>query len=115
MLPHDVRDINQEVEAMNKHTPGPWRVGRNRLGSPNIYGRSNSKPICFLWMGDDDSESYSECVNAAANGPVLAAAPDLLEACELLVLALGTMPARSRASIAGYDKAVKAIKKARGK
>lgn len=64
---------------MSKHTPGPWRVTEGRRIDS---GRGYSTAIADVWAhgeGADDAPSTGE---AEANARLLAAAPDLLEACK---------------------------------
>ena len=59
----------------DKHTPGPWRVDDNYVLC--LYdGRPNN--ICRMLGRGDETE---------ANARLIAAAPDLLEACEVMVAA----------------------------
>lgn len=66
---------------MAEHTPGPWRVNDHRMRtSPKVYGpwmrgRGGPRKIADIY-GPGDSDVY-------ANARLIAAAPDLLEACEL--------------------------------
>ena len=76
-----------------KHTPGPWRIGTSsgplkELGfndPPAIYGKNNNSVLAILGGGSIHFE------NAKANARLIAAAPDLLEACEQ-ALALDWFP-----------------------
>jgi hypothetical protein len=67
-----------------KHTPGPWKVIKN----PNIHK---------IHFGMIDSEKCSigsvsyETENAEANAKLIAAAPDLLEACKGMMAILETL------------------------
>jgi hypothetical protein len=68
-----------------KHTPGPWRVGREEKYHSFVSCRSSE---------DDLSDRNAGCWVAEAKGPdheanarLIAAAPELLEALERLVRA----------------------------
>lgn len=73
---------------MNKHTPGPWVVGKAaRNPYPDPPGDKWSIAAYGCWIAgvypfvrgcQDDSE-------AKANARLIAAAPDLLEACRAMV------------------------------
>lgn len=70
---------------MSKHTPGPWKV--NKINS-RIYvegGIIDNHGVCA------HVETYSEdpSVEDFANANLIAAAPDLLAACEEALLAMG--------------------------
>ena len=79
---------------MSKHTPGPWspdkegRVWRRPLSDLYEYGGTvaGDKPLATVHKGwyDEDQQGYP--VNA--NTHLIAAAPDLLEACKDLLNAL---------------------------
>lgn len=68
---------------MSKHTPGPWRPGNWGASvvsdSPVECGINGSDAI-ESYGGHLIAESISEC-----NRPLILAAPDLLEALELLI------------------------------
>ena len=71
------------------HTPGPWEAEYSDYGEEIWYGGEGAgvwsikgPKECYLaGMGD---ESADEQERAAANARLIAAAPDLLEACERL-------------------------------
>lgn len=69
---------------MNKHTPGPWYVGSGMYEGRNIYSTAS--------VTDGEGFTYQPVVATAednevacwdANARLIAAAPDLLEACEI--------------------------------
>ena len=66
-----------------KHTPGPWSIdGPNRFGCPRIT--APYKPTCTYLI----AEASPDCPDDAtmqANARLIAAAPDLLAACEALL------------------------------
>ena len=74
---------------MSKHTPGPWTLKKDR--SPNGYphGISAIDPtdelkfeVCAIFGQYNDRVATPM---SAANARLIAAAPDLLEACEALI------------------------------
>jgi hypothetical protein len=85
---------------MSKHTPGPWHYAECQMGTPFV-----------------DTESVGDLLAAAlpldeekANAHLIAAAPDLLAACEMWVNA-ETVSSTTQA----HEMASRAIAKARGK
>ena len=57
----------------DKHTPGPWRVvNKPRLSSLEVYAGDTA--VCELWRRADRAAEH-------ATAQLIAAAPDLLEAC----------------------------------
>ena len=75
------KDIRQAPEA--KHTPGPWNVS----GLPDTYRRdcinaNGPRPVAEVPRHNPDWQ---------ANARLIAAAPDLLEACKFLIARSGTM------------------------
>lgn len=64
-----------------KHTPGPW--ARNVSTKYPIYAESDHRKIGFALTGNGVSEE-----EAMANLSLMAAAPDLLKACQAAQLAL---------------------------
>lgn len=71
---------------MSKHTPGPWRIAENDGAYAYIKsgpGTNLMKPgqmVAKVWLQDAD---YNE-----ANARLIAAAPELLEACKQLLTTL---------------------------
>lgn len=89
-----------------KHTLGPWVIldEPNRHGSYLIYDK-NEYGIGEAWNISEDIQNY-------ANARLMAAAPDLLEACIQFVRKVECGKARSKKS---YEQMKKAIAKAEGK
>lgn len=69
---------------MPKHTPGPWFYGGSCISGPKhvIVARA-----CHSWDGDrPEPKDYDRCAprdleEHRANAQLIAAAPDLLQAC----------------------------------
>ena len=68
---------------MTKHTPGPWRVGHGSwvVSDTAVTGMDGSDAVEFY-----GGHLICESVNGP-NSHLIAAAPDLLEACEAMALA----------------------------
>lgn len=78
---------------MNKHTPGPWRVDETKaLGAYGVWTEYATHPgddgagypskICSVLQGGDRRISREQ---RDANAALIAAAPDLLEACRKIL------------------------------
>lgn len=75
---------------MSKHTPGPWRLSSE---SPNIIKRDythiglgdSSGYLIASSMGNDNSGFYATVEEGLANARLIAAAPDLLEALQIMI------------------------------
>lgn len=67
---------------MSKHTPGPWKAfarDENNYSLDDVMTEAKPhKRICNAYGGTSDSTS-----EYAANARLIAAAPDLLDACKL--------------------------------
>ena len=87
------KDIRQAPAA--KHTPGPWKVCMPAAsdGAPcggltvRYEGPSHRWHIATVYGQDKPTGIKYDQGENAANARLIAAAPDLLEACELLVQA----------------------------
>lgn len=85
-----------------KHTPGPWKaVGRDVL-SMHASPRSSGPLVCVVDDNDDD--------RWPADSALIAAAPDLLAACERLLDAVERGDHKAKA----VDAARAAIARAKG-
>lgn len=83
----------------NKHTPGPWRSGD---AFNTIFGpKGNPVTIATVFKAN------------VPNALLLSAAPELLDALETLTRAIVTQDDATMS--AAYNKALRVIKKARGK
>ena len=71
---------------MSKYTPGPWNVRERTLGNQYVIGAdtNNDGPICHTMRntGHDHTGLTAKETNYD-NAALIAAAPDLLTACEL--------------------------------
>jgi hypothetical protein len=85
---------------MSKHTPGPWFVHHDSVFATGDFDGWNEKTICHT--------SFERDGDTPANMALIAAAPELLEALEYLVENCLESEGGS------YERAVGAIKKARG-
>ena len=63
---------------MSKHTPGPWRIDRIIAFAPTIMANGRRVAKVFHKDGIEDEQ-------VLANAKLIAASPDLLEACTDLV------------------------------
>lgn len=75
---------------MSGYTPGPWRIGNLKS-----YDGYTGKPYRNVWADDpgkpDDALCVARCVDVGPvdeNARLIAAAPELLEACDLAAIAL---------------------------
>lgn len=109
-----------------KHTPGPWHA----QADPEWKGKHPYHDYRFITCGNPDIESdewmhdpssyiiakMTDCQNQKQNAQLIAAAPELLEACEALlrdcVCPLGQKKADRWSETC--DKAKWAIRKAKG-
>lgn len=71
-----------------KHTPGPWRMednwdnypGERKPGRYNIRSQDDGWNVARVWEAEETGPFSKEQVEA--NARLIAAAPELLEACE---------------------------------
>ncbi len=84
----------------NKHTPGPWKLSANQFVKGSIYG-SDSYLIASVSIGQSEYE---------ANAKLIAAAPELLAACEMALPYL-ELPS-NEITRADFEQIKAAIKKA---
>lgn len=92
-----------DAPATTAHTPGPWTVKDSR----------HKQHICANWHGDETviattTDTYGAVFEAEnlANARLMAAAPDLLEACKMaLYLVGGFSPSTAGLMAAAIEKA----------
>lgn len=88
---------------MSKHTPGPWAVRRwswptQVEGSIHQVISADSFPTAFVPAWDKPEPGEVEAGDEArANARLIAAAPELLEACKLIVSAFDALKPASAA------------------
>lgn len=91
---------------MSKHTPGPWSVAETRHGYDTVIRGPKSEPIALALIG-----GYSK-KEGGANSLLIAAAPELLEACQMLLTLIRRNAPELSGKVCGYADA--AIAKATG-
>jgi hypothetical protein len=100
-----------------QHTPGPWAVRDHWAdeGAFEVYPTRGGEPKIGQWSALAEVPEYgpNDAPEAEANARLIAAAPDLLEALELMLENLDAMYVVSPASSA-HKKARAAIAKATG-
>lgn len=90
-----------------KHSPGPWVTANPRAGFWQVFqdGEPDKGAIAVLDHSNDGHPGF-KYVTVPANAKLMAAAPDLLEACQNLENDNGAIPKHA------WDLIQKAIKKA---
>jgi hypothetical protein len=94
-----------------KHTPGPWEIGKSSGGDFTIYRYESNTHI-----GEVYSTLHGDGERGKANAALIAAAPELLEACKEALRQLGASdcpPIPDGAMVRG--KLYNAIAKAQGR
>ena len=79
---------------MNKHTPGPWRVGEYSSGTE--ITADTGQTVCFLAV--DRHDDTPTATISRANARLIAAAPKLLEAVRLFMAQYDIPGDRERAN-----------------
>lgn len=88
---------------MGKWTQGPWRAEASDYeGCLQIISADRKRPITEIWGDGDDDE---------ANARLIAAAPELVEALEMMLRAWEEVGGSDR--LIGYQKGVEALAKAK--
>lgn len=100
---------------MAEHTKGPWKVSVSTTPGCGFSVRSKSHRIAMV-EGRDPAHNMTQGDEVvAANARVIAAAPDLLEACELVAKHLGIRDDFAPLGTLDFaTKLMRAIAKARG-
>jgi hypothetical protein len=96
-----------------KHTPGPWEVEDITSQGAMVYRRiktSKDEPVGSVSAYKLSKKRDAE---AEANARLIAAAPELLEALEMMIADFGDYPASKRPCLA-FDLARAAIARATG-
>jgi hypothetical protein len=116
-------DPSASPTAGPKHTPGPWyppHLARDdvKCDCETIFSLNTEEPVAsVIWANPRDrfAVDYPSLEEAKANARLIAAAPDLLEALEALLVAVKQVPAMNHMR---YDalgiKVNAALAKARG-
>lgn len=74
-----------------QHTPGPWKWDES-WGAIVVDRPDMQKLICPMWTGCDRARMGRDVVDEdLANARLIAAAPDLLEACKIAEGAFGAL------------------------
>ncbi len=72
-------------DTASAHTPGPWKIGHAGIG------HSDCRLIYSDYQRDEVAGAthyIAHCIYNEANARLIAAAPDLLEACEWLLFSM---------------------------
>jgi len=99
---------------MNKHTPGPWKFYKGKLRPKFsqvmiIEIRDKTGKSIVKWTGFDGVNLPKKEIEA--NAHLMAAAPELLEACQLALITIESAP---RTNMFTRTKLTIAIAKAKG-
>ena len=94
----------------SKHSKGPW----HRSGANTIHSKADRVIVCYVGTADEEVREFNG-ERFEADAALIAAAPDLLEACEQALLWLGDgNPASNYPGDVVRGRMRAAIKKARG-
>jgi hypothetical protein len=121
--------VDRAERPATAHTPGPWNLDDRVLdefasedhhGFRVIYAGGRDIAYCLVTSENPDTPSEEDQDVCEANARLIAAAPELLEACEFLVQCLRdwmeTDPEGERADDLGIlNKGLAAVAKAKGK
>jgi hypothetical protein len=104
----------------NKHTPGPWKLGTLDITpfgtglSMGIDAEGHGELAMVVWQMEDDQIEGKQSLQCEANAKLIAAAPDLLEALELMLITRENERGLRGQDSPLHDRARAAIAKARG-
>jgi hypothetical protein len=87
---------------MSEHTPGPWIVDREF----NVIQSQSRRSVATTGGHSNSSDVEGVHVENVANARLIAAAPELLEACKRAVAILSACPPTVRQIIEGGDEAI---------
>ena len=69
-----------------KYTPGPWEVAEPHVDSGAMQIGSSKDYVCMIYSNPNDEVGAEQNkIEELANANLIAAAPDLLEACKSVV------------------------------
>ncbi len=97
--------------APGRHTEGPWTVLYSSGVYPSIHAGGTNIPVATLYAHTPVRSEHDVFINAEANAYLIAAAPELLKALEILLACSMPVDMIDRTAI---ELAKSAIAKARG-
>lgn len=109
---------------MNKHTPGPWEIFGEDISSPGVpcivieVGQKRIAEVCSSF--NEDTEDLELTAEDSANAALIAAAPDMLGALEIVLESMQSLfqctadPQLKESLRVITEEIGKTVKKARG-
>ncbi len=117
--------MTPERRITGSHTPGPWNVeepvdsagqmiyvqisaGKDRIGTTGVYGKRKGKTTGNVYKDDTGTSRHRPHITAEeamANASLIAASPDLLQACRDLLTAWETEQQAIPSALAGHPRA----------
>jgi len=77
------------MNTKSKHTPGPWEYRPNKYDDWGVVRSADGLPVAQAcvgrWYKDFDAHRVNKTDPGEANARLIAAAPDLLDALEMLI------------------------------
>lgn len=72
-------------ESVAVHTPGPWKIGSEHTSAQDEIECQNGTTIAVVWTrrGYGPRPCFKDNPEGISNARLIAAAPDLLEACKV--------------------------------